>query len=86
MERELQAFLEELLKNVTIIVKTFPAEIGVQANSKAWHNAMQSEHVKRMAIAVHAEGRGAVRFLRSELRVKRAKRHVDGSGTRRICK
>ena len=27
---------------------------GVQVNSKAWHNAMQSEHIQRMAIA-HAQ-------------------------------
>ena len=38
-------------EDVKIIVKAFLAEQGVQANRKAWHNAMQSEHVKRMAIA-----------------------------------
>ena len=25
---------------------------AVQANSKAWHNAMQSEHIQHMAIAL----------------------------------
>ena len=34
-----------------IKVKAFLAGKGVQANSKAWHNAMQSEHVQRMATA-----------------------------------
>ena len=37
------------------MVKTFLAERGVQANSKAWHNAKQSEHIQRMAVA-HAQG------------------------------
>ena len=52
-------------EDVKIIVKTFLAEKGLQANSKAWHNAMQSEHVKRMATA---QGEVTVRFLVSELR------------------
>ena len=34
-----------------ITVKAFLAEKGVQANSKVWHNALQSEHVQRMEIA-----------------------------------
>ena len=34
-----------------ITVRLFLAEKGVQANSKAWHNALQSEHIQRMAIA-----------------------------------
>ena len=38
-------------EDVKIMVKAFLAERGVQANSKAWHNAMQSEHIQRMAIA-----------------------------------
>ena len=38
-------------EDVKIIVGSFLAEKGVLANSKAWRNAMQSEHVKRMAIA-----------------------------------
>ena len=41
-------------EDVKILVKVFLAERGVQANSKAWHNAMQSEHIQRMAIA-HAQ-------------------------------
>ena len=32
-------------EGVKIKVKAFLAEEGVQENSKAWHNAMQSEHV-----------------------------------------
>ena len=32
-------------------IKVFLAEKGVQANSKAWPNAMQSEHVQRLATA-----------------------------------
>ena len=59
----------------------------MQANSKAWHNAMQSEHVKRMAIAQSTlRVEGQVRPPGSELRVKRAKRHVDGSDARRTRK
>ena len=38
-------------EDVKITVKAFLAEKGVQANSKAWHHTMQSEHVQRMAIA-----------------------------------
>ena len=38
-------------EDVKITVKAFLAEKGMQANSKAWHNAMQSEHVQRVAIA-----------------------------------
>ena len=41
-------------EDVKIMVKAFLAERGVQANSKAWHNAVQSEHIQRMAIA-HAQ-------------------------------
>ena len=37
-------------EDVKITVKAFFAEKGVQANSKAWHNAVQSEHVQRTAI------------------------------------
>ena len=51
------------------------------ANSKAWHNAMQSEHVKRMAIAqslLKGDGGGASAAGETS--------HVDGSGTRKICK
>ena len=36
---------------VKIMVRAFLAEKRIQANSKAWHNAMQSEHTQRMAIA-----------------------------------
>ena len=38
------------LEYVKIMVKTFFVERGVQTNSKAWHNSMQSEHMQRMAI------------------------------------
>ena len=38
-------------EDVKIKVKAFLAEKGVQAKSKAWHNAMQSEHGQRMATA-----------------------------------
>ena len=38
-------------EDVKIMVRTFLAEEGVQASSKAWHNAMQREHIQRMAIA-----------------------------------
>ena len=38
-------------EDVKIMVKAFLAERGVQANSNSWHNAMQSEHIQRMAIA-----------------------------------
>ena len=41
-------------ENVKIMVRAFLAERGVQANSKAWHHAMQSEQIQRMAIA-HAQ-------------------------------
>ena len=37
--------------DVKIMVRAFLAKKGVQANSKAWHNAMQSEHIQRMTIA-----------------------------------
>ena len=50
-ERELQTFSGRSAEDVKITVKAFLTEKGVQANSKAWHNAMQSEHVRRMAIA-----------------------------------
>ena len=52
MDRELQTFLEEHLETRKITAKTFLAEKkGVQASSRAWHTAMQSEHVQRMAFA-----------------------------------
>ena len=38
-------------EDVKVMVKAFLAERGMQANSEAWHNAMQSEHVQRMATA-----------------------------------
>ena len=38
-------------RDVKIMVEAFLAEGGVQANSKAWNNAMQGEHIQRMAIA-----------------------------------
>ena len=41
-------------EDVNIMVKAFFTERGVQANSKAWHNATQSEHIQRTAIA-HAQ-------------------------------
>ena len=41
-------------EDVKIMVEAFLAERGVQANSKASHNAMQSEHIQRMALA-HAQ-------------------------------
>ena len=63
------------------MVKAFSAERSVQANSKAWHNAMQSEQIQSLAIA-HALA-------------KRARRHVgwlttcdtvhDGKGTWTAC-
>ena len=40
-ERELQTFLEDLLK---IMVRAFFAERGVQANNKAWHNRAERAH------------------------------------------
>ena len=46
--------VEDLLKTKKIMVKAFLAGRGVQANSKACHNAMQSEHMQRMATA-HAQ-------------------------------
>ena len=65
-----------------ITVKAFHAEKGVQANSKAWHNAMQSEHVQRMATSYFLEKtdrRGAEQEdLETEPLLKRAKQHVDG--------
>ena len=63
------------VEDVKIFVKAFLAEKGVQAKRKAWHNAMQSEHVKRMVIA----RRNKCHWKRgTERRVKRAK-HADGS-------
>ena len=41
-------------EDVKIMVAAFLAERGVQANRKAWHNVMQSEHIQRMAVA-HAQ-------------------------------
>ena len=41
-------------EDVKILVKAFLVEGGVQANSKAWHNAMQSENIQRKTIA-HAQ-------------------------------
>ena len=43
-------------EDVKFTVKAFLAEKGMQANSKGWHNAMQSEHVQRMATAYFLEG------------------------------
>ena len=40
----------ETPEDVKIMVKTFFVKRGVQRNSKAWHNAMQSEHTQRMVI------------------------------------
>ena len=42
------------VEDVTIMLKAFTSERSVQANSKAWHNAMQSDDRQRMAIA-HAQ-------------------------------
>ena len=68
-------------EDVKIKVEAFLPEKGVQANSKAWHNAMQSEHVQHMAIAYFLanvpEGFWAGRSLALEPLVKRAKRHAD---------
>ena len=41
-------------EDVKIMVEAFLTERGVQANSKAWHNAMQSEHKQCMAVAARA--------------------------------
>ena len=46
-------------EDVKIMVMAFLAERGVQANSKAWHNAMQSEHIQRMTIAHEQSEEGA---------------------------
>ena len=35
-------------EDAKILVKAFLVEGGVQANSRAWHNAMQSENIQRM--------------------------------------
>ena len=38
-------------EDVKIMVKAILAERSVQANSLAWHNAVKSAHIQRMAIA-----------------------------------
>ena len=53
-------------EDAKIMVKAFFAEKGVQANSKAWYNAMQSEHAQR------TEGFWAGRSFALEPLVKRA--------------
>ena len=67
-------------EDVKIMVMAFLAERGVQANSKAWHNAMQSEHIQRMTIAHEQseEGAKATRDRAIELLVSRVARHADG--------